>query len=104
MGQSPPDIVDHKNRNPSDNRWENLRAATPSQNCANAGLRSNNSHGFQGVRLDRNKARLGRRKIWQARINVNGRHISLKYHETKEQAANAYASAAKQYFGEFSPV
>lgn len=104
MGENVPAIVDHKNRNPNDNRWKNLRAATCSQNCANTSLRSNNSHGFQGVKLDRNKVRLGRKKVWQARINVNKRHISLKYHETKEQAAQAYAAAAQQYFGEFSPV
>lgn len=104
MGERPPAIVDHKNRNPNDNRWENLRAATCSQNLANRDLSANNSHGLQGVKLDSHKARLGRKKIWQARINVNGRQISLKYHESKEQAAQAYATAAKQYFGEFSPV
>lgn len=104
MGEEVPSIVDHKNRNPNDNRWENLRAATGSQNCANKRLRSDNSHGCHGIRLDKNKAKLGRKKIWQARINVNGRQISLKYHETKERAAQAYTAAAKQYFGEFSPV
>ena len=33
----PPEQIDHANKNKSDNRIQNLRLATPSQNCQNRG-------------------------------------------------------------------
>lgn len=44
-----PEIVDHINGNPSDNRIENLRAAEPYQNAANRKVRTDSSTGCLGV-------------------------------------------------------
>lgn len=88
--------VDHWNGDGLDNRRENLRLATESQNGANRGLQSNNSSGFKGVVFHR---RCGR---WQARIKVQGKTISLRYHDTPEKAAHAYDKAARKFFGEFA--
>lgn len=90
--------VDHKNRDPLDNRWANLREATRSQNNANTGLKRHNTSGFKGV--DWHKAR----GLWRAQICVNKQRMTLGHFETPEQAAEVYASAARQHFGEFASV
>lgn len=48
-GEEPPLVIDHKDQNPSNNRWENLREATNSQNGMNAKMKSNNTSGIRGV-------------------------------------------------------
>ena len=45
-------LVDHKNRNRMDNRLENLRWVTHSQNAQNRSMTRCNSSGFVGVCLD----------------------------------------------------
>lgn len=47
-GESPKSI-DHINRNKADNRWENLRTSTQSQQLYNTGIRSDNTSGVRGV-------------------------------------------------------
>jgi hypothetical protein len=89
-------LVDHRNGDGLDNRRNNLRMASRSQNNANARLRSTNRSGFKGVTLDR---RIGR---WNARIYVNKQGRSLGYFATAEEAARAYDAAAIEVFGEFA--
>lgn len=43
-------VIDHKDRNPLNNRVENLRLATASDNATNKTRQSNNSSGVTGVR------------------------------------------------------
>jgi hypothetical protein len=52
VGVWPDDEIDHWNRDPSDNRFTNLRDATHAKNGFNSGKRSNNSSGRKGVSLD----------------------------------------------------
>jgi hypothetical protein len=64
-GQLPPTgfLVDHANRQPGDNRWCNLRLATPQQNLQNSyGPSPNWSSAYKGV----SKADP---KTWKARFN-----------------------------------
>lgn len=91
-----PDYIDHADGNSINNRIENLRAATQSQNMGNSRAKKTNTSGYKGVtfRKDTNK--------WQASVMVNGKHISLGSHPTKEKAAEAYKRGAKIYFGNFS--
>ncbi len=84
--------IDHINGNPSDNRWENLRVATPSQNKMNRPRQSNNKSGFKGVSWKRDK------KKWRAVIN--DKHLG--YFNTAEAAHRAYCAASAKYHGEFS--
>jgi hypothetical protein len=83
--------VDHKNRNSLDNRKENLRVASRSQNAINW-LRKN-KYG-RGVCL------VG--GLFQARIAVNGKRKFIGCFKTPEEARAAYDAAAKQLHGEFA--
>jgi hypothetical protein len=47
--------VDHINRVRDDNRIENLRWATKSQNCRNCKIQSNNTSGFTGITKEINE-------------------------------------------------
>lgn len=95
-GEWPVDQIDHVNRDRVDNRWENLRDATNSQNQANAGIRRDNTSGAKGVYWDR------AREKWAVQINVKGTHIYLGRFTDVEDAAAAYAVAADRYFGEYA--
>lgn len=91
----PPAEIDHMNGIRSDNRLENLRAATRSQNLANTRLLASNKSGLKGVSFSK---RLNR---WHATITVAGRQRHLGYHDSAEQAHLAYRAAAQEAFGEF---
>jgi hypothetical protein len=91
-----PKYIDHIDGNPLNNKIENLRAATQSQNMANSRKKSNNTSGHKGVtfRKDTNK--------WAAGLMFEGKHISLGSFLTKEEAILAYADGSKKYFKDFA--
>lgn len=91
-------VIDHINRNPLDNRRENLRICTQQQNVMNKSIQSNNTSGIPGVCWNKNKNK------WHARITVNGKTKSLGYHTTLEEAAEARRLAEIEYFGEYRRV
>lgn len=91
-----PQTLDHINGNPLDNRWCNLREATPSQNCANAKRYKNNTSGFKGVSW------VPRDQKYAAYFSKDGKRFGLGYYNTPEQAHTAYIAAAKKHFGEFA--
>lgn len=93
-GVDPAHEIDHRNRNPRDCRWDNLREATSTQNSQNQSLRKNNT-GFKGVYYDRERGK------FQVGIRVNKRKIHLGRYATAEEAYKVYCVAAKKYFGEF---
>lgn len=89
-------FVDHKNKNPLDNRKENLRLATCSQNNANSRAPVTNTSGLKGAYWH-----AGARK-WMASIGVGKKAIYLGLHPTKEEAHAAYMEAAVRFFGPFA--
>ena len=93
-----PKSCDHINRDRSDNRWANLRAATVSQNAANAKLPITNTSGCKGVHWHKNSQK------WHARIRVKGSRLHLGSFTCKYAAYESYAFASRKYFGEFSNV
>jgi hypothetical protein len=88
--------IDHVNGCPSDNRVENLRLASVSQNQANSRRPCHNTSGYKGVSWHRQSRR------WRAAIVVSKRQISLGLFTTAEAAHAAYAAAAAEHFGEFA--
>jgi hypothetical protein len=91
-GRWPRKHVDHKNFDPDDNRWLNLRAATHGQNVSYR----RKVEGFKGVDLHKVSGK------WRARIACRGRTYSLGYHATPEEAARAYDRAARKLHGDFA--
>jgi hypothetical protein len=95
VGEWPPIEVDHKNRHPSEDRWDNLRLATHSQQMMNRKLHSNNTHGVKGVYRSGNR--------WEARISVENKNIQIGSYKTFEEAVAARRTAEIKYHGEFAP-
>lgn len=90
---------DHINGNPLDNRRDNLRACSHSQNLKNQNRRSTNTSGYTGVSYFGYDSRS---RKWNANIKVNYKSINLGYYATAEEAARAYDKAAREYFGKFA--
>ena len=87
---------DHHNGNGLDNRKENLRIATNTQNQHNAKIRKDNKSGHRGISLVKGY------KKWQAGIKINGRLEYLGYFNTKQEAVDAYHKVSKPLHGEFA--
>lgn len=96
--------VDHKNRNGLDNRRENLRPATRSQNMANTKMSIRNTSGYRGVTLRKHDHEHGYPRPWYAKIKKNGTTRSLGTFATAIEAAKAYDEAAKLVHGEFASL
>jgi hypothetical protein len=89
-------IVEHKDGNGLNNRKNNLRPATCSQNSMNTKLRSNNTSGCKGVTFDKKWDK------WVAKITVDGKDHCLGGFSTKEEAVRVRKDAEGNYFKEFS--
>ncbi len=94
-GELPQKTIDHKDRNPLNNRWENLREATQSQQCMNRGIRSDNYSGCPGV-IWRAK-----RQKWEVQIKADSRTISLGYFDDWDVAVTYRERHIGKYHGEF---
>jgi hypothetical protein len=88
--------TDHINGDKLDNRRNNLRTCTQSQNTANRGLLKNNHSGYKGVhkRKDRNK--------WMAYIDIDNGRKYLGNFDNLEDAIKAHKTAFNEYFKEFA--
>jgi hypothetical protein len=90
--------TDHINGDSLDNRRENLRTATKSQNQHNTKLRKDSTSGYKGVSW--HKAT----KKWRARVNKDGHTVFTGYFDDITEAARAYNMAAQKLFGEFAEL
>lgn len=93
-GRDPIGEIDHANCDRADNRWLNLREATPAQNQHNTKRKRTNKSGFKGA--------VARHSKWEANIRINGRVMCLGRFPTPEEAHAAYTSAARQNFGKYA--
>lgn len=89
-GEHPENQIDHINGDPSDNRISNLRKATQLENAQNRRRpQKNNEHGSLGITYD------SRKKLWRARIGVNGKRKYIGKYKSQEEAAQAYIEAKR---------
>lgn len=88
--------VDHKNGNKLDNRKQNLRLCTTTQNHWNRGKLKTNKSGYKGVHW--HKAR----QKWSVNITVNHKKYFLGYFTNKKKAATVYKATAKRFYKEFA--
>lgn len=93
-GVWPKQDIDHKNGNCSDNRIENLREATKSENMYNRHINKNNTTGVKGVSRHGNKLRCN--------VQANGVRRYLGLFETLKEAAEARAAVVNDLHGRFA--
>lgn len=83
-GREPVGVIDHINGDKLDNRIENLRECSHSENGQNSRKQKNNSSGYAGVHWHK------RRQLWVASIRHQRKGIHLGYFAEKEDAYAAY--------------
>ena len=88
-GEWPAELVDHRNRQPEDDRWNNLREATNTQNTHNS-VRKAGASGMVGARAMPN----GR---FRSEIRVAGGRKCLGTFATMNDAVAAYAAAKARH-------
>lgn len=93
-GTYPVGDIDHEDRNRSNNKWDNLRLATRSQNLTNQGKKPNNRSGFKGVS--------SRGNSHTARVRIGGKPKIIGSFPSAKEAATAYDIAAVASYGEFA--
>jgi len=88
LGDPPTPAIDHINRNKLDNRKDNLRPCTDSQNNRNRQIRQGKKSQHRGVSFHNGK--------WQVVIRINGILKWFGYHKTEQDAA----AIAAPYFAD----
>jgi hypothetical protein len=96
MGDPKGQMIDHRNGDPFDNRRENLRVSTNSQNQMNSKKRPGCSSGYKGVSF--NKAL----QEWKAQVEVDGQTFFFGYFEHERHAAYAIDLNLPALHGEFA--
>lgn len=95
MGNPKGKMIDHKNGNVFDNRRENLRVVTNSQNQMNTKKRLGVSSMYKGVSWNQ------KRKAWKVNIRKDGVDYFIGYFDNERHASFAYDLNAPVLFGEF---
>lgn len=87
--------VDHVNGDGLDNRRENLRFSTQSENLQNMHAGRGSSK-FKGVGWFESSGK------WRAKTKFNGKYIHIGLFSSEIEAAKAYNEKALELFGEFA--
>lgn len=96
IGAEKGELVDHINGNGLDNRINNLRLATYSQNAMNRNSEKGSSTEYKGVRFKSGK--------YEANIGFNSKVIYIGRFDTAEEAAIAYNKQALTYHKEYAKL
>ena len=90
--------VDHIDGNRSNNKCENLRFATSSQNKTNTNMQSNNKLGIKGVSWNK------KAKKFIAQISLNNKSYNLGYYDSEFEAGFIYEFFSLMLHKEFSKI
>ena len=93
-GRWPDEEIDHRNRKRGDNRIENIREATPSQNMVNRKSIRKEYTSYRGVYFGKTE--------FYSQIQFEGVLYRLGSFSSELEAAKAYDKAAKDLHGEFA--
>lgn len=89
-------LVDHKDTNPSNNRIDNLRLATYSNNSHNANLRTDNTSGFKGISWCKAHEK------WHVGVELFSKCYNLGYYKLLEDAVAAAEAGRVKLHQEFA--
>lgn len=81
-------LVEHKNRNPKDNRWENLRLANGAEN--------NYNKIFVGYSQRKDTG------LYRVRVTFEGKRVTVGCFKTEEEAKKAAQDAKRLFYREFA--
>lgn len=90
-------VVDHINRDKSDDRKCNLRIVSHEANNRNTDMYSHNTSGVKGISWDK------RREKWEIYIHQHNKKINLGLYKDKNKAIQVREMAEIIYFGKDSP-
>lgn len=93
-----PLMVDHENRITTDDRIENMREASRSQNMYNKTSAKNSTSKYLGVYYEKSSGK------WVASIRGSGKKIHIGYFISEEKAALAYNREAVRHHKEFANI
>lgn len=93
-----PKIIDHIDGNKQNNKIENLRPCTKSQNCLNAKNKKHSKCGYKGVSYEK------RYNTWVASITIDGKRKYIGSYKDPVYAAFAYNQYALVYHKEFAKI
>lgn len=94
-GRWPAGLIDHRDGDPYNNAWLNLRESTDEQNCSNQ-RKVRGSVPFKGVCFHKASGK------YRAQIQANKQKIGLGEFDCTRAAAEAYDAAAEKYHGVFA--
>lgn len=89
-GAWPDDQIDHMNGDPEDNRIENLRVVSNTDNQKNRWISSRNTSGVNGVYWRE------RDQVWSAAIREGGKQKHLGHFRTRDEATAARRAAEER--------
>lgn len=91
-----PGMLDHINGDRADNRIENLRPATRSENACNSKLFRSNTTGVKGLYFCK------RSKCWFGVIGANGKIVRTSYSKDKNHTIKILTEAREALHGKFA--
>lgn len=89
-------ILDHRDNNGLNNRFDNLRKATQLGNTHNSRIASHNTSGFKGVYYRKPRSK------WYGALLLNGKRHLTPHFDTAEQAAAALRRLRSKLHKEFA--